>query len=278
MSEDRRRVQRRLVFAAAIGVALVLAAAASDFVVGSFWAGHAMLTSLVANLLVVAITVVVVNEALERRERRHWNLLAQSVLFALTQSARATWTGLVEVLRLGEVHSGTVEQLEEGAAVAHDTARVSAAIRELLADEQRRSVLQSVSVDLANHASGVIATWASVMVNASPYAAVLNRHVELAGRLQWLSSVITHNEPPPGQSPRDRVLVRSSIAGEHAEEFGSDDWLQDQLLAIINLATELDRRSRELAYSIVPLTWWASRTADLAGTETHQPAEPNQPA
>jgi hypothetical protein len=256
------------VFAAAIGVALVLAAAASDFVIGSFWAGHEMLTSLVANLLVVAITVVVVNEALERRERRQWNLLAQSVLFALTQSARATWTGLLQVLGLGEVHSGTVEQLEEGAAVAHDTARVSAAIR----------VLQSVSVDLANHASGVIATWASVMVNASPYAAVLNRHVELAGRLQWLSSVITHNEPPPGQSPRDRVLVRSSIAGEHAEEFGSDDWLQDQLLAIINLATELDRRSRELAYSIVPLTWWASRTADLAGTETHQPAEPNQPA
>jgi hypothetical protein len=278
MSEDRRRVERRLALAAAIGIALVLAAAASDFVIGSFWAGHEMLTSLVANLLVVAITVVVVNEALERRERRQWNLLAQSVLFALTQSARATWTGLLEVLRLGEVHSGTVEQLEEGAAVTHDTARVSAAIRELLADEQRRSVLQSVTVALADHASGVIARWASVMVNASPYAAVLNRHVELAGRLQWLSSVITHNEPPPDQSARDRVLVRSSIAGEHAEEFGSDDWLQDQLLAIINLATELDHRSRELAYSIVPLAWWASRTADLAGTEAHRPAEPQQPA
>jgi hypothetical protein len=260
--------QRRLVLAAAIGVALIVAAGVSDFVIGSFWSRHSMLTSLVANVLVVAITLAVVNEFVERRDRRRWNLLAQAVLFALTQSARATWSGLVEVLRLGEVHSGSVEPLLEGAALARDSERVSKAIGELLADEERRAVLQRVTVSQAEYASEVIAKWAPVMVGSGPYAEVLNRHVELAGRLEWLSSVLTHNEPPEGQSTRERVLVRSNVASEHAEEFGDDEWLHDQLLAVINLATELDYRSRELAYSIVPLSWWTTRTAGLAGKDT----------
>ncbi len=259
--------ERRLVLAASVGVALMLAAGASDFVVGSFWSHHSLLTSLLANVLVVAITLAVVNEFVERRDRRRWNLLAQSVLFALTQSARATWTGLVEVLRLGEVHSGAVEPLLEGAALARDSERVSSAIRELLADEERRAVLARVTAAQADYASQVIARWAPVMVNASPYATVLNRHVELAGRLEWLSSVLTHNEPPEGQSGRERVLVRSNVASEHAEEFGGDEWLHDQTLAVINLATELDYRSREIAYAIVPMSWWATRTAGLAGRE-----------
>ena len=55
--------------------------------------------------------------------------------------------------------------------------------------------------------------------------------------------------------------MRSNVASEHAEEFGDDEWLHDQILAVINLATELDYRSRELAYAIVPLSWWATRTA-----------------
>lgn len=262
--------QRRLVLAATIGVALLVAAAASDFVVGSFWAHHSLLTSMLANVLVVAITLAVVNEFVERRDRRRWNLLAQAVLFALTQSARATWTGLVEVLRLGEVRSGAVQPMLEGAAVARDTERVSEAIGELLADDERRAVLQRVTVAQAEYASEVIAKWAPVMVNSGPYAEVLNRHVELAGRLEWLSSVLTHNEPPEGQSGRERVLVRSNVASEHAEEFGNDEWLEDQLLAVINLATELDYRSRELAYSIVPLSWWATRTAGLAGKEPEE--------
>lgn len=262
--------QRRLMLAAAIGLALLVAATVSDFVVGSFWERHTLLTSMLANVLVVAITLAVVNEFVERRDRRRWNLLAQAVLFALTQSARATWSGLVEVLRLGEVRSGAVEPLLEGAAVARDTERVSEAIRELLADEERRAVLQRVTVTQADYASDVIAKWAPVMVNSGPYAEVLNRHVELAGRLEWLSSVLTHNEPPEGQSGRERVLVASNVASEHAEEFGDDEWLHDQLLAVINLATELDYRSRELAYSIVPLSWWTTRTAGLAGREVDE--------
>lgn len=258
---------RRLQVAAALGLVLVLAAGASDFVVGSFWERHGMLTSLVANLIVVGVTVAVVNQVVEGRDRRRWNLLAQSVLFALIQSARATWTTMLEVLELADVESGSVESLVAAKAIALDAARVSRAADELLRDEQRRALLQRASVGLSGHASDVIAKWSPVMINAGPYAEVLDRHVELAARLEWLSNVLTHNEPPEGQSRAERTLTRSSVASEHAEQLGTDEWLHDQIVAIVTLATELDYEAREYAYAIAPLSWWSARTAGLAGNE-----------
>jgi hypothetical protein len=263
---------RRLQVAAAVGFVLVLAAGASDLVVGSFWERHGMLTSLVANLIVVGVTVAVVNQVVEGRDRRRWSLLAQTVLFALIQSARATWTTMLEVLELADVESGSVESLVEGKEVALDATRVSRAADELVHDEERRARLQRVSGGLSNYASDVIAKWSPVMINSGPYAEVLDRHVELAVRLEWLSNVLTHNEPPEGQSRADRTLTRSAVATEHAERLGTDEWLHDQILAIVTLATKLDYEAREYAYAIAPLSWWSERTAGLAGNEA--PPEP----
>jgi hypothetical protein len=258
---------RRLQLAAAIGLALILAAGASDFLLGTFWERHALLTSLVANLLIVGVTVVVVNQVVEGRDRRRWNLLAQNVLFALIQSARATWTGMLEVLELVNVESGSVESLVEAKDIALDGNRVSQAADGLLSDDESRARLQRMSVGLAAHASEVIAKWAPVMVSAKSYAEVLDRHVELAARLEWLSNVLTYNEPPEGQSVRERTLTRSSVASEYADQLGTDEWLHDQILAVVALATELDYEAREHAHSIVPLSWWAERTASLSGNE-----------
>jgi hypothetical protein len=255
--------ERRLVLLGSIGVAMTFAAGVSDFVTGGFWERHALFASLVANLLVVAVTVVVVNEVLERRGRRRWNLLAQSVMFALLQSARATWTGLVEVLELGEVHSGAIELLLDSAKLARDLPRVSAAIHELLAVPERRVRLLGLCFGLSEHASEVIAKWAPVMVSTGPYAAVLDRHVELAERLGWLSNVLAHVEEPPARSQRERRLVQSSVAAERANELGNDEWLHDQILTVITLATELDYEAREQALALVPMSWWAERTTGL---------------
>jgi hypothetical protein len=278
MIQARRLLERRLVLASAVGLALILAAAGSDFVVRSFWERHGMLTSLVANLIVVAVTVAVVNQVIDGRDRRRWDLLAQTVLFALIQSARATWTGMLELLQLADVRSGSVESLLEAKEVALDTTRVAAAADELIADSKRRAQLQRMTTALSDHASEVIAKWAPVMVSAKPYAQVLDRHVELASRLAWLSDVLAYNEPPEGQSPRQRALTRSSIASEHAERLSSDEWLHDQILAVIALATALDYEAREDAYAIVPLSWWAQRTAGLAGNESPPPPLSKDPS
>jgi len=82
-ARTERRGERRAAVVGGAGVALIAAAIASDFVIGSFWAKHAMLTSVVASLLIVVISVAVINELIERRDRQRWSLLAQSALFAL---------------------------------------------------------------------------------------------------------------------------------------------------------------------------------------------------
>ena len=260
MSSDRR-----LALAAAAGLLLVAAAVGSDFLVDSFWARHALLTSLVANALVVAITVIVLNEVLERRDRRRWNLLAQNALFVLTQSARATWTAMIELLGITEVQGGDVDLLRADALLASDTARVSVATQELLGGEDGRERLQRVGKALSGHYAEVIASWAPVLVGARPYAEILDRHVELAGRLEWLSSVLSQNDPIADQSRGERALARSSIAAEHATALGSDEWLHDMVVSLVALATHLDEQSRELAFSIVSGEWWAERTERLLG-------------
>jgi hypothetical protein len=209
----------------------------------------------------------VVNGVIERRDRKRWSLLAQSVLFALIQSARATWTGLLELLDIGEVRSGNERSLRESAELTRDRQRMEGAARDLVGDEQRRAHLQRVARELSEHASRVIADWAPVMVGARAYATVLDRHVELAGRLEWLSSVLAHNEPAPDQSGHERQLARSNVAAERADQLGNDDWVREQILALIKLGRELDEESREHAFSLVPISWWAERTHELAAGE-----------
>ena len=253
---------RRLAIAATVGAAVIALAAASDFLVSSFWSSHAMLTSLIASLLVLAVTVVVLNEALARRDRKRWSVLAQYVLFQLVQSARATWMGLVELIAAHEVETGSTDGLLAGARLALDTSAFSTATRGMLEDPRRRGVLQELLVALATHSRGVIANWASVMVGSGPYTAVFDRHVELQGRLDWISEILSHNEPTEALPLHHRKLVRSSVAAEHASALG-DDWLHDQIVATTQLAVRLDYESRALGFRLLPLAWWAERTQSL---------------
>jgi hypothetical protein len=256
---------RGSVCAAGAGVVLVMAAAGSDFVFGSFWAHHTMLTSLFASLLVVVISIAVINELIERRNRRRWSLLAQNVLFALVQTARLTWTGLLDLLGVTESYDGLLEGLRAEAQVALDTQRVSDAIRELLAEPDRCQLLQRTVERLSNHCNEVIARWATVMVGAAPYAELLDRHVELQGRLEWLSSVLAHNQPALDDGGRSHRLNRASVAAEQAHRF-DDEWMHDMLVSIIRLATRLDSGSQELAFSLASADWWEGRTQTLANS------------
>jgi hypothetical protein len=81
-------------------VALLAAAIVSDRLDSAFWAHNPLLTNLVSSLVVVALSVAVFNETLERRRRRGWSVLAQYVLFELVGTARLVWTTLMEILGL----------------------------------------------------------------------------------------------------------------------------------------------------------------------------------
>src|SRR5579871_526325 len=178
-------------------------AAGSDFVIGSFWSRHTMVTSLSASLLVLAVTVAVLNEWLDRRDRRRWSVLAQYVLFQLVQTARLTWTTLFELLDGEEIAVARTEDLVAAARRALDTAAVSAAARALLADESRRDLLRQIISELAAHSQAVIARWAAVMVGSGPYTDLFDHHVELQGRLDWLGEILAQGRPAEDRSIRD---------------------------------------------------------------------------
>lgn len=249
---------QRLALASALGIIVIALAAASDFVVGSFWSRHAMLTSLLASLLVLGVTVVIVNEVLDRRQRRRWTVLGQYVLFQLVQSARATWVGLVEIGGLGDVDAGSTAGLQAGALLALDTARITDAMGAALASPALRREVRELIVAVGTHGRALVATWAPLMVDAGPYAPLFDRHVELQSRTAWIAEVLEPGALTEWLPVEHDTLVRSSVAGEHAAQF-DDVWLRSQLVSTAQLAVQLDFESRRIGFKLVSYESWTRK-------------------
>jgi hypothetical protein len=249
---------------AGLSVVLLCGAIAWDLADDGFWSRHALFTSIVASLVVVAVTAAVLNEVLERRQRERWSVLAQYALFEFVRTARLVWSGLLELA--GLVPDGELgdEALAAGSAAVRDTPRLTAAMDQMLASASRREQLHRLIVELLVQGQEVLGRWAGVMVNARTYAEIVDRHVELYSRLYWWGSVLDESEPLEEHLSRPR-LSRISPATQAVGPV-EDEWLRDNLVGIAQLAESLDRGSFELALQIVPLDWWATRLPDRPST------------
>jgi hypothetical protein len=249
---------------AGISVLVLSAAVAWDLANDGFWSRHTLLTGLVASLVVVAVTAAVLNEVLERRQRERWSVLAQYALFDLVRAARLVWGGLLELAGLvpeGELEDGALAAASEAVL---DTPRMTAAMDEMLASADRREQLHRLIAGLLDHGQEVLGRWADVMVNSGTYAEIVDRHVELYSRLYWWGSVLDESEPLEEHLSRPR-LSRLSPATQASGPV-EDEWLRDNLVAIVQLAESLDRGSFELAMRIVPIEWWATQLPDRPST------------
>jgi hypothetical protein len=246
-----------------LSVLVLTGAVAWDLANDGFWSRHALFTSLVASLIVVAVTVAVLNEVLERRQRERWSVLAQYALLDLVRTARLVWTSLLEIAGLapdGELDGA----LAAGSEAVLDTPRLAAAMDEMLAGADRREQLHRLIARLLAHGQGVLGRWANVMVNSGTYAEIVDRHVELYSRLYWWGSVLDESDPLEEHLNRPR-LSRLSPATQASGPI-EDEWLRDNLVAIAQLAESLDRTSFELAMRIVPIEWWAAQLPDRPST------------
>jgi hypothetical protein len=249
----------------AIAVAALLALAAgvvSDRFAGGFWGRHALLAGLASSVIVVLLSVALVSEAVERRRRRHWRVLAQYVMLELVRNARLVWTVVTELAGLMPADAHTTASMDAGARAVRDTAGLAEAIRELVADSDRRRLLHEKITRFASHSDDLLGRWAAVMLNADAYADVVDRHVELAVDIAGLGSLLDYFEPTDGDSARRRKS-QSDAAIQIQGKF-DDDWLTDTVVAITQLAEELDRQTLELALRIVPVEWWAARLRDTS--------------
>jgi hypothetical protein len=254
---------------AGISVLGLSAAVAWDLANDGFWSRHALFTSLVASLIIVAVTAAVLNEVLERRQRQRWSVLAQYALLDLVRAARLVWSGLLELAGLlpeGELGDGA---LAAGTEAVLDSPRLAAAIDQMLASTGRREQLHRLIADLLAHSQDVLGRWAAVMVNSGTYAEILDRHVELYSRLYWWGSVLDESDPLEEHLNRPR-LSRLSPATQTSGPV-DDEWLRDNLVSIAQLAESLDRGSFELAMQIVPIDWWTAQLPDRPSAAENLP-------
>jgi hypothetical protein len=105
----------------------------------------------------------------------------------------------------------------------------------VIADDARRHGLQEKTALLAAHTDEVLGRWAAVMLNADVYAEVIDRHVELAGDISWLSGLLDSSDPPDDH--RRQLRARSNPAVQIEGRLADD----------------------EFALRIVPLEWWRAR-------------------
>jgi hypothetical protein len=224
-----------------------------------------LLAGLVASVIVVMLTVALVNEALERRSRQRWSVLAQYVMLQLVRDARLVWTGVAELAGLmpSDPYASEVDVLaaatsiDAGSSAVRDTDRLTAGLRELVAHTDKRKRLHDKVTTLLEHNDAVLGRWAAVMLNADVYAEVIDRHVELAGDLAWVSSLLGFElAEGDGRNREARTHPAALIEGApDAEQLGH------RLVAITQLAEQLDRGTLDLALRIVPIEWWREQLA-----------------
>jgi hypothetical protein len=245
---------------AAVALLALVAGVVSDALAGSFWADHSLLAGLVASVIVVMLTVALLNEAVERRSRQRWSVLAQYVMLQLVRDARLVWTGVAELAGLmpSDPYATEIDlftaanSIDAGSSAVRDEARLTAGLRELLADADKRRLLHDKVAIFVEHNDAVLGRWSAVMLNADVYAEVLDRHVELAGDLTWLSGLLGFDL---GEDD-DRARTRRSHPSALIEVPLDDERLVQRLAAITQLAEQLDRGTLALALRIVPIDWW----------------------
>jgi hypothetical protein len=245
---------------AAIALLALVAGVLSDALERRFWADHPLLAGLVASVIVVMLTVALVNEALERRSTQRWSVLAQYVMLQLVRDARLVWTGVAGLAGLipadpyaseGDILTAT-RSIEAGRGAVRDTERLTIELRQLMADADKRKRLQDGVTTFVENNDAVLGRWAAVMLNADVYAEVVDRHVELAGDLAWLSSLLGFGlSQDDGRTHKARSHPAALIEGPL-----DDEELVQRLAAITQLAEQLDRGTLAVALRIVPVDWW----------------------
>ena len=234
----------------------VIASVTTDLTGTTFWERHALLAGLASSVIVVMLSVAVINEVLERRRRQRWSVLAQYVMFELVRNARMIWTGVLDIAGLLPTDANQQRSIELGAQIVQDAPRLTAAVREIVDDDDNRGRLHTEIAFLAEHSDEVLGRWAAVMLNAEAYAEVVDRHVELAGDLAWIGALLDARYPP--DDARRQRRARSSAAIQ-IEAGHSSDWLADRIVVITQLAEDLDRGTVDLALQVVPVQWWEER-------------------
>jgi hypothetical protein len=241
----------------------------SDAVDWRFWESHALIAGIVGSSIVDILLVAVLNEAIERRQRRRWEVLAQYVMLQLVYNSRLIWTAVAALS--GKMPSGarTVSTLDAGFRFVRDTPSLANAVEALLADSGRRPRLHEELGRFVTSSDEILGRWAGVMLNVAVYAELIDRHVELTNRVTWLDGLLHIVEPVnegEGHHPISRHLAAAQV------DDATGDHLVERIVTITQVAAELDRMTLNVALGMVPIDWWAEQLGAKPEVWTGEPA------
>ena len=134
-----------------VALLVLVAGVVLDVVTRNFWARNALLAGLLSSLIVVMLSAAVLNEAVERRKRRRWSVLAQYVMLELVRQARLVWTGVMELTGLMPADAGDAASIDAAAQAVHDTPRLKDAVH--AAARRRRQAPAAARVGSARSSS-----------------------------------------------------------------------------------------------------------------------------
>ncbi len=209
---------------AALSLVALLAVALSDFLLTGFWDRNAMVTSVVADILVLIVGVAVVNEFLAARARREWRLLADYGLVELGEVARHTWVMLAQHIGVGRREALTLNALRELVRSDAGEEPLRALALAVASDQSRRRSLYELVAELAENARARLGRWAPVLVE-TPFPRVVTRFVRLQARLTRLQTVLWE----------DTLNWQPSYEGS-----GDAEWIAERVANIIELGSQLD--------------------------------------
>jgi hypothetical protein len=235
--------RRRLVFRAIGGVSLLLIVAASvtDVTVTHFWDRNAMLTGILADVLVLLVGVAVVNEWLDIRATERWRTVAYYALIELLYSSRNTWVRLCHELDLHEGRAATIAELTERIQAEDGYAMLEQRAAAALADPEWRPRLAALVAELSEQTREALTAWAPIMITTAASADAINRYTRFHGRLMRL-----------------RFVLQETIEGHLIPhiEIGDDAWAARRIATIIRMGVQLSNSYREEAYQLVPIDEW----------------------
>ena len=209
---------------AGLSLLALIIVALSDFLLTDFWDHNAMVTSVVADILVLIVGVAVENEFLTARARREWRLLADYGVVELGEVARHTWVMLAQHIGMGKRESLTLREFRELIRSPQAEEEIRELALRIAADRSRRKSMHELVADLADNARSRLGRWAPVLVE-TPFPRAVTRFVRLQARLTRLQTVLWE----------DSLNWQPSYEGS-----GDADWIADRVANIIELGSHLD--------------------------------------
>jgi hypothetical protein len=211
--------------AAALSLIALAFISVSDFLLTNFWDHNAMVTSVVADILVLIVGVAVVNEFLAARSRRHWRRVADYSLTEFSSSCRHVWVTLAEAIGVGRREEISREELRALVQSPPDEERsLDGLAHRFAADASAPRRLRPVVEGIIGTSRAVLTSWAPLLIE-TPYSGALSRYVELQMLLGTLD-----------------VVLFEEVEGKRAsyEGTGDPEWLASRLVSLIRLGSELD--------------------------------------